>query len=232
MRWRAVALLGGASLLVRCSLITSLDDLKSGDGAVVGDAAPPDAPGPDTSTSDGSPNDAPGVDAPPPDSGSDAGGNLVTNPSFENGSGGCGTSWGNGYGMTFFRASPGHTGQYACEVCVQGAQTSYQLDDITSIAVQPGNYYAEAWVTTPDGGVAAEPGIQVYYTGDGGITGCNGNGTTYCQGNFSAPPIGSWTSTSTSFAVSGSGTVKIDVHSYQGTASSCFEVDDVALYQQ
>jgi hypothetical protein len=75
-------------------------------------------------------------------------------------------------------------------------------------------------------------GIQVYFVGDAGtITGCPaGNGVDYCQASFVGP--GTWAPSSTSFIVSGSGSVMIDVHSYDGTASSCFLVDDVALYAQ
>ena len=227
-------MLGGASLFfLGCTLLTPLDELGSADSSTpdvtvpdaAGDATTNDAPVEDVSTID-SP-----ADAPPGDAGTDANGNLITNGSFEIGMGGCGTNWGNGYGQTFSRVSPGRTGPYACEVCIQGTQTSYQFNWIPSIPVQPGSYYAEAWFMTPDGGVPADPGIQVYYTGDGGVSGCSGD-STYCQGNFSAPPVGSWISSSTSFVVSGSGTVAIDVHSYQGTPSSCFEVDDVALYAQ
>jgi len=183
-----------------CSALTSLDDLSSAQ------------------------SDAGGGDA--------GGGSLVTNGGFENGQGGCGTNWGNGYGMTFSRTSPGHTGSSACLVCIQGSNQSYQIDAIATIPVQAGNYYAEAWLDTPwDGGTATQGvGIQVHFTGNGSMSGCDGDGTSYCQGSFVGP--GGWASSSTTFVVTGSGTLQVAIHSYDGTPSSCFALDDVAVYAQ
>ena len=198
----------GTIAIAGCSALTSLDDLSQH-----GDASSPDANATDSGN------------------GSD-GGNLVTNGGFENGQGGCGTNWGNGYGMTFTRVTPGHAGS-ACLVCTSTNPGSYQLDAIATIPVQAGNYYAEAWLGTPwDGGVAtANAGLQIYFVGDAGtISGCTGDGTSYCQGSFvSGAP---WSTSTSTFIVTGSGAVKLDVHSYDGTADSCFVVDDVALYAQ
>jgi hypothetical protein len=190
--------------VVGCSVLTSLDQL-SGDGT--------DGGGSDVAQTN------------------DAGGNLVANGSFENGQGGCGANWGNGYGMTFSRVAPGHTGGSACLVCIQGSGQSYEIDAVATIPVQAGSYYAEAWIDTPwDGGAATQgAGIQVRFTGDGGVSGCTGD-STYCQGSFVGP--GGWSTSSTTFVVSGSGTLQIGVHSYDGTADSCFALDDVALYAQ
>lgn len=216
MQWRTSMLVGGgACLVVGCSLITPLDDLR-------GDAAPSDASANDAVSNNDSPTST--------DGGADSGGNLVSNSSFDNGNGGCGSNWGNGYGETFSRESPGHTGQYACDVCIQSSGSSYQIDAVNPIPVQAGSYYAEAWLATDDGGVATQAGIQVYFTGDGGISNCNGDGTSYCQGNIVTP--GAWTVSSTTFDVTGSGEVNIDLHSYAGPANSCFAADDVALYAQ
>ncbi len=200
-----VALLAG-TCVVGCSLFTSLDDLRAGGGA------------------DGSANE----------SGADAGDtNFVADPSFEQGAGGCGANWGDGYNDSIARTSPGRTGNSACLVCLQsGATGSYQINAVATIPVQTGQYYAEAWLSTPDGGVATQAGIQVYFTGDGGINGCNGDGTSYCQGSQVTPPIGSWSGSNTTFVVTGSGTVSIDLHSYADATGSCFIVDDVALYLQ
>jgi hypothetical protein len=199
-----------AVAVVGCAALTSLDDLKG--------------------QSDDGGGDVVGLH----DSGADGGGNLVTNGSFENGNGGCGTNWGNGYGMTFTRVSPGHTGNSACLVCINASNLdSYQINAIATIPVQAGNYYAEAWLGTPwDGGVAtANAGLQIYFVGDAGtISGCTGDGTSYCQGSFvSGPP---WSTSSVTFIVKGSGALALDVHSYDNTASGCFAVDDVALYAQ
>ncbi len=215
--------------IVGCSALTSLDDLEGqseggGDDVVQASDAGSDV----VQASDA------GSDVVQTSDASDAGGNLVTNGSFENGNGGCGANWGNGYGMTFTRVSPGHTGNSACLVCIQGSGLSYQIDAIATMPVQAGNYYAEAWIDTPwDGGAATQKaGIQVRLVGDAGtITGCIGDGTSYCQGTFVTPNSG-WAPSSTTFVVAGSGGLQIDIHSYDGTASSCFALDDVALYAQ
>ncbi len=205
-----IVALGIASFVAGCSLLTSLDGLGSSDG------------GGDSHASDGS-----------ADSGGDGGnGNLLTNPSFELGSGGCGTGWGNGYGMTFTRVSPGRTGSYACLVCVLPNQTdSYELDSLIPVPAQAGSYYAEAWLSTPEGGVATQAGVQGLYAGDGGISSCIGT-STICQGTFFPPPVGTWSLSSATFTVTASGTIAVNVHSYAAPAGSCFVVDDLALYAQ
>lgn len=212
--------------VVGCAALTSLDDLSQGQT---------DAGGADVTRPDGAPSDGGGGnDVVQTGDASDGGGNLLANGGFENGNGGCGTNWGNGYGMTFMRASPGHTGNSACLVCLQGSGASYQIDAIATIPVTAGNYYAEAWIQTPwDGGAAtAKAGVQVYFVGDAGaITGCVGDGKSYCQGGFVGPGSG-WAPSSTTFVVSGSGALQIELHSYDGTAMSCFAADDVAVYQQ
>jgi hypothetical protein len=163
---------------------------------------------------------------------SDGSDNLLTNPSFEVGMGGCGTGWGNGYGMTFTRVSPGRTGSYACLVCALPNETdSYELDSLIPVPAEAGSYYAEAWLTTPEGGVATVAGIQGEYAGDGGISSCTGTNT-ICQGTFFTPPVGTWSVSSATFTVSASGTLSVNVHSYGAPTGSCFEVDDLALYAQ
>jgi hypothetical protein len=216
-----------------CSALTSLDDLSQGqsDGGSSIDGAGSDGGGSDGGGSDGGGSDVVQTN----DTGSDGGGgNLLANGGFENGQGGCGSNWGNGYGMTFMRVSPGRTGSSACLVCTNETNpSSYQINAITNVPVQAGNYYAEAWIETPwDGGVATQKaGIQVYFVGDAGaISGCTGDGMTYCQGSFAS--TSNWTASSTTFVVTGSGALQITVHSYDGTASSCFALDDVALYAQ
>lgn len=203
-RWFVLA---GGALLAGCSLLTSLDGLSSDGGADVIDASSIEA----------------------------SAGNLVLNPSFDDSTGGCGPHWGNGYGMTFTRVSPGRTGPYACQVCVQGTtQTSYALAYLPTIPVNAGTYYAEAWVSTPEGGVAVQSpgaGILVGYDIDAGISGCSGVGS-ICQGSIVAPPMGSFVQTTASFTANGPGTVTITIHAFEGTPSSCFIVDDVAFVAQ
>ena len=207
-----------------CSALTSLGDLSQGD------AASTDANGSDVVGSD-----VTGSDVVQTNDGGDGGnGNLVTNGDFESGQGGCGTNWGNGYGKTFMRVSPGHAGS-ACLVCDNGANSgSYELQSISPIPVQAGNYYAEAWMETPwDGGVGVQSpgiGLQVKFTGNGSLSGCIGD-TTTCQANFVTNGSG-WMLSSTTFIVSGSGSLQIAAHAYQSTAGSCFALDDVALYAQ
>jgi hypothetical protein len=211
---------------IGCSALTSLDDLSQQGG----DAANVDANGGDAGGNDAN-NGSDVVQT--NDAGDASTGNLVTNPSFEQGQGGCGTNWGGGYSNTASRQPGGHTGN-ACVVCTNGANsTSFAFNQTTPVAVQPGNYYAEAWMETPyDGGVAvASPGvgIQIVYAGDGGLSGCIGS-STLCQGSFVTS--GSWTLSTTTFVVSGSGTLQVVAHAYDGTAGSCFAWDDVALYAQ
>jgi hypothetical protein len=208
--------------VVGCSVFTSLDDLQHATS--------------DAQANDGAPSDvAQQNDVVQTNDAGDAGGNLVNNGGFENGQGGCGTNWGNGYSDTFSRVSPGHTGSSACLVCTNNANNqSYQIDAIANIPITAGNYYAEAWIVTPwDGGAATQSvGIQVRFVGDaGGISSCTGDGTSYCQGSFVSPGTG-WTSSSTTFVASGPGALQIAIHSYDGTPSSCFAMDDVAVYQQ
>jgi len=221
---RTPALLA-ASLMAGCSLMTSLDGLGPADGAA-GDVAIGDATTNDVATNDAS--DAGDASAPP-----DSGGNLAANPSFDDGQGGCGPGWGNGYGMTFTRVSPGRTGPYACEVCIaQGANGSFALSSLAPVSVQAGSYYAEAWLMTPDGGVPVGNGvgIQILYDIDAGIGGCQGIGNV-CQGTFFQPPF-TWQKSTATFVANGPGTATIAVHAYDNTASSCFLVDDVAFYAQ
>jgi hypothetical protein len=159
-------------------------------------------------------------------------GNLVPNGSFDEGQGGCGPSWGNGYAMTYTRVSPGRTGPYACQVCVQGTTTSYAINELVPIPIGAGSYYAEAWLMTPDGGVNEPNGVSVnvQYDVDAGIGGCGGI-PPYCQGSMVTVP-GTWTKTTASFTSNAPQSVLLDLHSYGGTPSSCFIVDDVALYAQ
>ena len=121
---------------------------------------------------------------------------FLTNGSFEFGQAAADPSWGNGYGMTFTRVSPGHTGQYACLVCMQGSGDSYEIDNITPVNVGAGSYYVEAWVLAPDSGALGSPGVQVYLDGgdDAGMQGCTGGGQ-YCQGGFATAPA-TWTPSS------------------------------------
>lgn len=191
--------------LSACSLLTSLDDLGSGGG------------------DGGQPNDA---------GGGDAGANLVPNGSFDQGNGGCGVSWGNGYNMTFMSTSPGRTGSNACLVCIQPtASGSYGLDLLTPISVPAGSYYAEAWLTTPDGSAPTPAGILISYDVDGGVSGCGGIGQN-CQGSFFDPPTGSWAVSTATFLVTGTETLHVEIHSYGGDPGTCYVVDDVALYAQ
>src|SRR6202042_2458347 len=131
--------------------------------------------------------------------------------------------------MTFTRVSPGHSGQYACLVCMQGGGDSYELDNILPIAVPAGSYYVEAYVLASDSGTPGDPGVQVYLADggdDSGMQGCTGGGT-YCQGSFFTAPA-TWAASSTTFSLATSGVVTIDVHSYMGNGS-CFIVDDVSV---
>jgi len=206
-----------SSLLAACSLITSLDGLGS---QTTSDGAPPADATQETIANDTG-------------TGTDAGtGNLVPNPSFDDGQGGCGPSWGNGYGMTYTRVSPGRTGPYACEVCIQGSSSSYALSSLVQIPVDAGSYYAEAWLMTPDGGIAEQNGVGVLigYDIDAGISSCIGT-PGYCQGSISTPPS-TWAKSSASFVSNGPGTATVEIHTYGGTAGSCVIVDDVAFYAQ
>jgi hypothetical protein len=206
------------SSFVGCALVTSLDDLRGAgsDASSGGDA--------NSGSDANSGGDASSDDAGVP--------NLVDNSSFENGAGGCGAAWGAGYNATYAQTSPGHSGNQACLVCLQeGATDSYELDSLVPIPVQSGTYYASAFLMTPGDAAAVSAGIQIYFTGDGGISNCVGD-STYCQGSMTDAPTGSWGSTSATFQVTGSGELKVDLHAYGAPVGSCFEVDDVSLTAQ
>ncbi|HEY1959680.1 MAG TPA: hypothetical protein VGH28_28920 [Polyangiaceae bacterium] len=216
MAFRSGLWVAGTSLLVGCSLVTSLADLGATDASTAGDASS----GNDAATNDGS--------------AADAGGNLVENPSFDDGQGGCGPGWGNGYGMSFTRVSPGRTGPYACEVCITpGSQDSFQLQSLPLIPVQAGtSYYAEGWLMTPEGGVAVQAGVGILtlFDADAGITCVGGPGI--CQGSILSDPPSTWQKTTVSFTTSGPSSVTLAFHAYDNTATSCFVLDDVAVYAQ
>ena len=87
---------------------------------------------------------APATDAPTADAAPRCPGNLVSNPSFENGTSG----WG-GVGGPITQVNQGHDGEHAAEKCYDGSDTYYnvsdQPDSVTDTAV--GSTYAlAAWV--------------------------------------------------------------------------------------
>jgi hypothetical protein len=88
------------------------------------------------------------------DAGVDAGGggtNVVVNPGFEDGTGGCGIGWSVNMG-TLVRSSTAHSGQYSCQVC--GSTAGYYLyPDSPEVAdaATGDSYYLAAWISLPPG---------------------------------------------------------------------------------
>jgi hypothetical protein len=187
------------SFVAGCALTTDLSDLRGGS----------------------SPNDAGGDGGNGGDGGTS--GNLVGNSSFETGAGGCGPGW-SGYAQTLTFSTTARTGARSCDVCQQGAVSSYALEE-DSIQLAAGNYYAEAWIETPSTSDAVLSGVVVYFTPQGGSQ------TSFQGGQVTAGT--SWTQSQLQFTVDKPGTASIQVHVFSPPATgSCILVDDVSLLPQ
>lgn len=209
--------------MMACSLFTSLDGLSDG---LASDGGTSDAiSGSDGSTpsSDGAPNQDGSQ------TGSDGGSpNLVTNGSFENGTGGCGTGWGGGlsYGANFTRSDLARTGSSSCEVCPidSTGMGSFALAPNDAFSAAAGSYYAEAWIHAPvDAGAATQAGIQTF------LDYPDGGEAPVFQGTQITPSDG-WVVTSEGFETTGDGQMSLQIHMYIG--GGCVLVDDVAVYAQ
>ncbi len=89
----------------------------------------------------------PTPDAPPADAAPRCPGNLLANPSFENGTSG----WG-GVGGPITQVSPGHDGDHAAQKCYDGSDTYYNVSDQPDTVTQTsvGSTYAlAAWLRSP-----------------------------------------------------------------------------------
>jgi hypothetical protein len=227
---RALFLVGAIPSLA-CTVLTSLDGLSGGvtDGGAptsLSDAlsealgVSPDGFAVDALSSDSNAAESASADASSADGGPI---NLLTNPSFELGVGGCGPGW-NGYGATYTRSNTARTGSYSCMACPTGTG-SYQLTAISTVQVGPGSYYAEAWLRTPPGAAAVNAaGTQVYFTADAAPN-------NYFQANMISPGS-TWQVSGEAFLIDAGGNLSFDVHVYYPGDGGCILVDDVALYAQ
>jgi hypothetical protein len=152
--------------------------------------------------------------------------NLLSNPSFENGVGGCGTGW-TAFGiLTFVRSSVAHTGASSCMMCSSDA---FELGPATALPVDAGeSYYGEAWVhgAPPSSDIAAGIEFTDYYP----------DGAPYYNASPNAPALADdagWTLIEYVLPVT-PGTTKrqFGVHGTVTTGAGCLLVDDVALYKQ
>jgi hypothetical protein len=209
-----VALAAGLMLTAAC---TSLSNLSGGgdggtsdaqDGAPDSIAPPPAPPG----TSDGSPS---------PDAGPDGPLNLLPNPGFEQGGGGCGPGWGS-YGAVVTRSTDARTGGSACQLCAN-TTGSMELKTATPVAAKAGAYSAEAWIRAPGTGPAAgATGVQwQYHAPDGGSSPID-------QGSMITPSA-TWMPSNGSFSLGSDGTLDFMVHVYYPDGG-CVLFDDLGLY--
>src|SRR5262249_9070083 len=100
------------------------------------------------------------------------------------------------------------------------------LNLVSWIDVQPGEYYAEAWLRAPPDGATGvgTTGIQLFFhPADGGPV-------TIEQGSQIVPSA-TWRPSSASFTLPQRGQLELTVHSYE-PGGGCVLIDDVGLYRQ
>ncbi len=150
--------------------------------------------------------------------------NLVTNPGFETGGGGCGPGW-TSYGSILTRSTTAHGGASSCQICpdMPDSGNAMQITATTMLDVKAGQLYSiEAWLRTADG----EPptgaaGAQIYVMPQAGMQ-------QYYQAS-TVTPSASWTPSNGSFSVQADGKLEFDVHVYYPNGG-CVLVDDVGVY--
>jgi hypothetical protein len=162
------------------------------------------------------------MDSPTADAGSDGPSNLVDNPSFEEGLGGCGSGW-TVSNSTLTRFPAARTGTWSCEVCPSASDATYfNLEATRAINVSAGSYYAEAWLLAPPDASAA------------GLTGVQVSLAPSDAGDFlgtQISPSSTWTPSAISVDVLVDGTALVYVHAYFPNGG-CVLIDDVGLYRQ
>jgi hypothetical protein len=214
-RARTLRLLAAAAPLSvsACGLFTDYASFYGGDAGLADSSAPTDA----IDTSDTPVADADG--ALPDGSGT---GNLLSNPSFEDGVGGCGPGW-----KAFFggltRSSVARTGAWSCLICTNGSGV-YLTATVDVPVVAGDSYYAEAWVHAPPSPPNTTGSIALQFEEvDGGPTYDEGAGTM---------PTADWALVNHVARVPGGATLlKFNVHA-AANDGGCLLVDDVGLYKQ
>jgi hypothetical protein len=208
--------------LAACSALLGIGDVSPWDGTPDGGSAMEASPDalPDSGATDATGDTAVGAS-----DGGDAGVvNLVPNPSFDQGAGGCGPGW-TGYNQTLAFSTVERSGSRSCEVCPIAGSTSFELSVVTPVAVAAGSYYAEAWLEAPAGMPAAtQAGVQISYANDGGAN-------TFFQGSMILPS-GTWAVSQEAFVLDAGQSLTMRVHVYGTNNGACILVDDVALYAQ
>jgi hypothetical protein len=124
------------------------------------------------------------------------------------------------------RSSTAHTGAASCLICATPPDTPFcSLDVVSSIGVQAGDYYAEAWLRAPDGATATgATGVQVLFHP------ADGSPAAYQQGNQVVPGT-TWQSSAVGFTLPQGGQVEVFVHSYE-PGGGCVLIDDVGFYKR
>jgi hypothetical protein len=156
---------------------------------------------------------------------SDAPANLVANPSFEDGVGGCGSGWTVDYGTGNRSSALAHTGGSSCLVCT--TQGGFYLHRIERVPVAEGQYYyGEAWVhAAPRPTLPADthPTTAMYFTGP--------DAEAYLESAVVEPGAGWALVSQTAATPAGVARLQFSVHGSVDDGG-CLLVDDVALYQQ
>jgi hypothetical protein len=146
------SLAGVAVTPIACAKLVGVDDVTYATDAAAGAerATPPD---------EGEARS--GEDASDEASDADAGGagppNLIANPSFEDGIGGCGSGW-NVYNGTLWRSPEPHNGAWSCMVCATLAAGYLALRPALRVVSDPKSgdqYAAEVWWRAPADASAA-----------------------------------------------------------------------------
>jgi hypothetical protein len=156
----------------------------------------------------------------------DAGtGNLLTDPSFEEGTVGCGGSWSGGYGASYTLVPFGHTGSFSCLMCpLSSGESSYALQTTNPVSLSAGSYLATAWIHTPlDGGSAGSTGVLAFQSLSDG-------GTTYYQGTEVTPDT-VWAQSTETFTLTAGAMISVQAHIFKPN-NGCVLVDDVSLVPQ
>ncbi len=224
MRTRSTLFVAIAVLpAVACSLFVDLDGLQNTPGGSsldvdgsVGDGA---------SGGDGS-NGADSTTLGESSTAADAGaGNLLTDPSFEEGSVGCGGSWSGGYGASYTLFPLGHTGSVSCLMCpLSSGESSYALQTTNPVSLPAGSYLATAWIHTPvDAGSAGFTGVLAFESLSDG-------GTAYYQGTEVTPDT-VWSQSTELFTLTANAMINVQTHVFRPD-DGCVLVDDISIVPQ
>ena len=151
---------------------------------------------------------------------------LISNPSFAEGTGGCGTDW-QVIGGLISRSDAGRTDGFACRLCPDPARNTFALLEPLRLAkAQPGaSYVGEAWARADDPGPPSMGGELFGYLADGGL---------YVRYGSNVGVSSEWEKiTITSVVPEDGRSVSIRIAAeFRPDAAGCVLVDDVALYTQ